>query len=79
MIPNVHTDYLFAVIGEELGILGTFSLLVVYLSLAFWALRLVHSIQDRCLRMTGLGLTLLLHLQVFLVVGGILRLVPLQG
>lgn len=79
VIPNVHTDYLFAVIGEELGILGTFSLLVVYLSLAFWALRLVHSIQDRCLRMTGLGLTLLLHLQVFLVVGGILRLVPFTG
>lgn len=79
VIPNVHTDYLFAVIGEEFGFLGTFSLLMVYLSLAFWALRLLHAVQDKLLQMLGLGLTLLLHVQVFLVVGGVLRLVPFTG
>ncbi len=79
VIPNVHTDYLFAAMGEEFGLLGTFALLVVYLSLAFWALRLLHLVPDRGRQMAGLGLTLLLHLQVFLVVGGILRLVPFTG
>lgn len=79
VIPHMHTDYLFAIIGEELGLLGTFSLLMVYLGLAFWSLRLLHNLEDDRLRMTGLGLTLLLHVQVFLVVGGILRLVPFTG
>lgn len=79
VIPNVHTDYLFVVIGEEFGFLGTFSLLAIYLSLAFWQFRLVHHISDRRRKMIGLGLTLLLHLQVFLVIGGTLRLVPFSG
>lgn len=52
---------------------------MVYLSLAFWSLRLLHSLPERRLQLTGLGLTLLLHLQVFLVAGGILRLVPFSG
>ncbi len=79
VIPNVHTDYLFAVIGEEFGFLGTFALLMVYLGLAFWSLRLVHVMTEPRRQLIGLGLTLLLHLQVFLVVGGILRIVPFSG
>lgn len=79
VIPNVHTDYLFVVMGEEFGLLGTFSLLVIYLALAFWQLRLVQRLPDHCQKMMGLGLTLLLHVQVFLVIGGILRLVPFSG
>ena len=79
VIPNVHTDYLFAILGEEFGLLGTFSLFLLYLSLAFWALRLLHAVEEPYEQMLGLGLTLLLHFQVFLVVGGILRLVPLTG
>lgn len=79
VIPNVHTDYLFAVLGEEFGLLGTFSLLMLYLSLAFWALCLLRHVSDGSQQMVGLGLTLLLHLQVFLVVGGIIRLVPFTG
>ncbi len=79
VIPNVHTDYLFVVIGEELGLLGTFSVLVAYLALAFWQLRVVHHLRDKRRKMIGLGLTLLLHVQVFLVIGGTLRLVPFSG
>jgi len=79
VIPNVHTDYLFAVMGEELGLFGTFSLLLLYLSLAFWAFRQLRFVTDSTKQMAGLGLTLLLHGQVFLVVGGILRLVPFTG
>jgi cell division protein FtsW (lipid II flippase) len=79
VIPQVHTDYLFAVIGEEFGLLGTLSLLVAYLSLAFWAMQLLQDVPDQTLRLTGLGLSLLLHIQVFMVVGGILRIVPFSG
>lgn len=79
VIPQAHTDYLFAVIGEELGFLGAAALLLCYLALAFWALRIVDSLTCPRQRLMGLGLTLLLHCQVFLVVGGMLRLVPFSG
>lgn len=79
VIPANHTDYLFAVIGEEFGLIGTFSLLLVYLALAFWAIQLLTQVEDTARRTMGLGLTLLLHGQVFLVVGGILRLLPFTG
>ncbi len=81
MIPAVHTDYLLALMGgEEMGLLGTFSVIIVYLGLAFWAFRLLSGTADSALRLVGgLGFTLLLHCQVFLVVGGILRLVPFTG
>lgn len=79
VIPAVHTDYLLALMGEEMGLLGTFSVIIVYLGLAFWAFRLLSGTADSALRLVGLGFTLLLHCQVFLVVGGILRLVPFTG
>ncbi|NMB00997.1 MAG: FtsW/RodA/SpoVE family cell cycle protein [Firmicutes bacterium] len=79
VIPQGHTDYLFAIIGEELGFFGTFSLILVYFALAFWAFRILGRIEDKKQQMIGLGLTLLLHGQVLLVIGGILRLVPFTG
>lgn len=79
VIPAGHTDYLLAIIGEELGLLGTFSLLLIYLGLAFWALKLLSGVRNGALRLTGLGFVLLLHGQIFLVCGGILRLVPFTG
>ena len=48
------------------------------MGLAFWAVRIVDRLEGRE-RLIGLGLTLLLHVQVFLVVGGILRLFPFTG
>lgn len=79
VIPAAHTDYILAVIGEEFGLLGTFALLLVYVGLAFWAFRLLLEVGDGRLRLIGLGFTLLLHVQVLLVVGGILRLIPFTG
>lgn len=79
VIPQAHTDYIFAIIGEELGFLGTFAMLLAYFALAFWALRLISKVEDRAQQLIGLGFTVLLHGQVFLVIGGILRLIPFTG
>lgn len=78
VIPQGHTDYIFAILGEELGFFGLCAVLLCYFSLAFWAVRLLQDLAG-AEQLTGLGLTLLLHGQVFLVVGGILRLLPFSG
>lgn len=78
VIPQAHTDYLLAVVGEEFGFLGVCALLICYFGLAFWALRIADGLAGEE-QVIALGLTLLQHLQVFLVVGGMLRLVPFTG
>ena len=77
-IPHAHTDYGFAVLGEEFGFLGVCALLLCYLSLAFWAVRILDGLEGEQ-RLVGLGLTLLLHGQTVLVTGGVLRLMPVAG
>lgn len=79
VIPAIHTDYLLAIIGEELGLLGSYSLILLYLALAFWAFYSLQRAADTQQKLVGLAFTLLLHCQVFMVVGGILRLVPFTG
>lgn len=79
VIPAAHTDYLFVVIAEEFGLIGTWALILVYAALAFWSIHLLTKIEDNTQRTIGLGFILLFHIQVFMVIGGILRLLPFTG
>lgn len=80
VIPANHTDYLFTIIGEEFGLIGTVTLILLYLALLFWAINLLaKKTADISKQIMGLGFILLLHGQVLLVIGGILRLVPFTG
>ncbi|NLJ74691.1 MAG: FtsW/RodA/SpoVE family cell cycle protein [Firmicutes bacterium] len=79
VIPEVHTDYVFAIIGEELGLLGTIGILLAYLCLTFWGMQNAASAEDGAAQYVGLGIVLLGTLQVFLVIGGILRILPFTG
>lgn len=79
LIPEVHTDFIFALIGEELGLAGAVAVVSLYLILAFAGLRLAAGSTEPVEQYTAVGIVLLWFMQVFLVVGGILRLVPLTG
>lgn len=79
VIPEVHTDYIFSMIGEELGLLGTAGILLAYLCLTFWGMCSAASAEEIPAQYMGLGLVLLGTLQVFLVIGGILRILPFTG
>ncbi len=63
-----------------MGLLGTFSVIIVYLGLAFWAFRLLSGTADSALRLVGgLGFTLLLHCQVFWLWAAFCGWYPLQA
>jgi len=79
VIPEAHTDYLFAVIGEEFGLLGTWALILIYATLAFWGIKLLRGVDDDAQRTIGLGFVFLFHIQIFMVIGGILRFLPFTG
>ena len=78
-VPLANSDYIVAAIGEELGIFGVFALLVLYLLLVSRGLRVGFIGQDDFGRLLASGLGFVIALQVFVVIGGTTRVIPVTG
>ncbi len=79
LIPFASTDFIFAAIGEELGLFGTTALLLLYVVLMGRGFRAALSRQDAFSKLLAVGLTSVLALQTFIIVGGVTRVIPLTG
>ena len=78
-LPEPHTDFIFSIIGEELGFVGAFGLLLVFGLLVFRGLRVARNSRDRFAFYAALGFTLLIGLQVLINVSVALCLLPTKG
>ena len=78
-IPEAHTDFVFAVIGEQLGLLGTTGVVLLYLFFAFFSLKRAQFISTFGSRLLATGLTCVLIVQAFVIMGGVTKLIPLTG
>jgi cell division protein FtsW (lipid II flippase) len=78
-IPEASTDFIFASIGEEVGLIGLTALLVAYLLMVGSGLRVAVRSQRSFAKLLATGLSILLAVQVFVVAGGITRLIPVTG
>lgn len=78
-IPFASTDFIFAAFAEELGLLGVTAMLLVYLLMAFRGLRISLAAPDDFGKLLAVGLVTSFALQVFVIVGGVTRLIPLTG
>jgi cell division protein FtsW (lipid II flippase) len=78
-IPEAATDAIFAVLGEELGLLGGTAVLLTYALIVTKGFKAAIAAGDDVGTLLASGLALLLGLQVFVIIGGISRLVPLTG
>ncbi|MDZ7733593.1 MAG: FtsW/RodA/SpoVE family cell cycle protein [Acidimicrobiia bacterium] len=78
-IPARETDFIFAVIGEELGLLGATVVLVAYLLMVGAGLRVALRADDAFDKLLATGLTVLLGVQAFIIIAGVTRLLPLTG
>jgi cell division protein FtsW (lipid II flippase) len=79
LIPYAATDFIFAAIGEELGLLGTSAVLLIYLALIGRSLRVAVERDDAFGKLLATGLTTIVAVQTFVIVGGVTRLIPLTG
>lgn len=78
-IPAAETDFIFAAIGEELGLAGTTAVLVAFLLMVGTGLRIALQADNQFEKLLAAGLTAILGLQSFIIIGGVIRLVPLTG
>ena len=77
--PAVETDFIFTVIGEELGLLGGTLILVGFLLLVGTGLRIAAAAAHEFEKLLAAGLTALLGFQAFIIIAGVTRLLPLTG
>jgi peptidoglycan glycosyltransferase len=78
-IPAAKTDFIFAAIGEELGLLGTVAIVVAFLLMVGAGLRIAMRADSPFETLLATGLTTILGVQAFIIMGGVIRLVPLTG
>ena len=79
LIPFPQTDMIYAVITSELGLFGAAALLVVYLMLVARGLKTAMMAGDSFSALLATGLSAIFAIQVFVIVGGVTRVIPLTG
>jgi peptidoglycan glycosyltransferase len=78
-IPVVQTDFIFAAIGEELGLLGSAAIIFCFVLLVGCGLRIAVRAEPPFEKLLATGLTILLGVQSFIIMAGVTRLLPLTG
>ena len=78
-VPAVQTDFILAAIGEELGLLGTTAVLLAIIFMIGAGLRIAVRATHPFDKLLAVGLTTIIAIQAFTIIGGVTRLVPLTG
>jgi cell division protein FtsW (lipid II flippase) len=79
LTPVAESDYIFPSLGEELGLVGVFAILCLYMVFTSRGIRIGLAGQDDFGKLLATGLSFTIALQVFIMVGGVTRLIPLTG
>ncbi|MDD4752888.1 MAG: FtsW/RodA/SpoVE family cell cycle protein [Desulfitobacteriaceae bacterium] len=78
-IPEVTTDFIFSAICEELGVFGGVAVVLLYFILVYRGIKITLNIKDCFHKAVALGISVMLGFQSFIIIGGVIKLIPLTG
>jgi cell division protein FtsW len=78
-LPNAHTDFIFAIIGEELGLLGTLLVITLFGVLGFAGMRIAQRTTDRFVKLAAAAITVWLVGQAVVNMGAVVGILPITG
>ena len=78
-VPNAHTDFIFAIIGEELGLVGTMTVVLLFVLLAYAGVRTARRAPDAFGRYLAGGITVWVSFQAIVNMGAVVRVLPITG
>lgn len=78
-LPNAHTDFIFSIIGEELGLVGTVTVICLVGLLAYGGMRIAKKAPDELGKLMAAGITGLIVIQALVNMGGVTGLLPITG
>jgi cell division protein FtsW (lipid II flippase) len=79
IIPELNTDFIYSALAQELGLIGAAALLMLYMVFVLRGFRVALFAADGFSKLLAAGLTFGFALQTFIIVGGVLRVIPLTG
>jgi cell division protein FtsW (lipid II flippase) len=79
VVPDLPTDFIFAAIANELGLVGAVGLILVYLLFCWRGFQIAVWAPDGFSKLLAAGLATIFGLQTFIIIGGVTRLIPLTG
>jgi len=78
-LPEQHTDFIFSVLAEEWGFVGSAILILLFLLLIIWGLNIAHSCRDPFGTILAVGISAMIFMQVFVNIGMVMGLMPVVG
>lgn len=78
-IPAVHTDFIFSAICEEMGIFTGIGIIMLFMILVYRGFKIAMSQDEEFYRIMALGISILFGIQSFIILGGVLKVIPLTG
>jgi len=79
LIPDLRTDFIYSAIAQEIGLVGAAAVLLLFMLFVVRGMRIALRSEDGFSKLLATGLTFGFALQTFIIVGGVLRIVPLTG
>lgn len=78
-IPEVHTDFIYSAICEEMGVFGGAAIIILFFLLAYRCFKITIKAKNAYNKSVALGITLMFALQTFIIIGGVTKFIPLTG
>ena len=78
-LPERHTDFIFAIIGEELGIIGAMAVVLLFLYFLYRGCLIAQHLEDRFMSYAAIGLTLIVVIQAYVNIAVVIGLFPITG
>lgn len=78
-IPEVHSDFIFAAVCEEMGVFGGAAIILLFFLIAYRCFKISITARNAYDKAVCLGLTLMFAVQTFIIVGGVIKMIPLTG
>jgi cell division protein FtsW len=78
-VPESSTDFIFAILGEEMGLIGTLSVLFLYAGIAYAGIRVARRMTDTFMRLAAAAVTVWIVAQALVNMGAVLGLLPITG
>ncbi|HEV2590570.1 MAG TPA: FtsW/RodA/SpoVE family cell cycle protein [Gaiellaceae bacterium] len=79
LIPEINSDFIYSAIAQEIGLIGAAALLLVFMLFVMRGMKIALQADDGFSKLLAAGLTFGFALQTFIIVGGVLRIIPLTG
>lgn len=78
-IPNAHTDFIYAILGEEMGLLGTLTVLGLFAFIVYLGIRTARQARDRFGMLVATGITIWIGVQAMVNIGAVTATMPITG